>query len=788
MWLTATPVRAALALACLWGAPPARALAQVPVDRAAYARAERMLPWNRDRVLFNAEVDTHWIDGTEALWYQSRSEAGWRFVVADAASRTRRPAFDHARMAEALRRVTAAAADSSHLPISQLEFRAGPAATPRVTVRGASYDCDLAKPACVDASVPRRKLDQTWSPDGRYAVFAKGPDLWVLDQTTGRERALTTDGEPTRAYGAVPSFVGPVLRQRAGTVYPPTGNFSPDGSKFLTYRLDETRSPELSLIQYLPDDGSIRPKVWSYRIPLPGDPPASARLVLFDLATGARVDVDHPPSMIEFRTPLPFRQIEWSADGRSCYFVDFTEDLREGSLFRTDLATGRTIRLITERSDANLVSYFTPRFALLGNGDIIWPSQRTGWQQLYYYDAEGALKATLTEGESVVRELIRADPKSRTVIFSAGGRDPNLDPYLRQLYEVGFDGRGLRLLAAEPADHQVKVGGRQFLGVNQADVASGFSGSGRYFVDGYSRVDLPTATVVRDRAGRAVMTLETAHLDSAFARLYSPPETFRALGSDGITPVWGILIKPSNFDPARRYPVVDAVYGGPQTPYVPKRYGGDLNGLYGRSFAELGAIAVVVDGRNTPQRSKAFFDAGYGHLGKSGFLEDHVSAIRELARSRGYLDSSRVGIYGFSGGGYAVIRAMFDYPDFFSVGIEASLYDPMLNDWSWGQKYQGPYDSAGYARQAPSYNVANFKGKLFMAIGDLDDVVHPSATMRVVDQLVKHDKDFDLLVVPNQDHGLLAQPYLIRRQWDYFVTHLLGGRPPAPYAIAPPLG
>ena len=367
--------RVGLALAVLGAAafaawPATQALAQDQIGRDAYARAEQMLPWNRDRVLFNAEVDAFWIDGADALWYKSRSEAGWRFIVADVASRAKRPAFDHTRMAEALSRVTGTVADSGRLPITELKFRAGPAATPRVTVQGKAYDCDLLRRACVEASVPRRTPDQTWSPDNRYAVFAKGPNLWVMDQTTGRERALTTDGEPLRAYGAVPGYAGPILRQRSGMIFPPTGNFSPDGSKFLTYRLDETRSPELSLIQFVPDDGSVRPKVWSYRIPLSGDPPATARLVLFDLATGTRMDVDHPPSMIEFRTPLPLRQIEWSADGRLFYFVDFTEDLRAEGLFKTDLATGRTVRLITERSEANVVSYFTPRFAVLANGGI----------------------------------------------------------------------------------------------------------------------------------------------------------------------------------------------------------------------------------------------------------------------------------------------------------------------------------------------------------------------------------------------------------------------------------
>ena len=776
------PVALGLALTAAWPAAEARA----QIDRATYARAEQMLPWNRARILFNAEVDVYWIPGSEAAWYQRRTEAGWQFVVADARAGTKRAAFDHARMAEALGRATGGAADANHLPIAALEFRGGPAATPRVIVGNAAYDCDLDRPACVETAGAHRTPDQTWSPDGRYAVSDDGQNLRVLDHRTGHERALTTDGERLRAYGAVPGFVGPIVRQRSGMTFPPTGNFSPDGSKFLTYRLDEARAPEMSLIQYVPDDGSVRPKIWTYRIPLPGDPPPTARMVLFDLATGARIDLDHPPSLIEFRTPLPFRQVEWSGDGRSLYFVDYTEDLREGSLFRADPATGKTRRLITERSEASLLSYFTPRFALLSNGDIIWPSQRTGWQQLYRYDTTGTLKATLTSGESVVREVLRVDEAARTLIFSAGGRDPDLDPYLRQLYQVGFDGRGLRRLAAEPADHQVRVGGRQFLGLNQVDVASGFSSTGRYFVDAYSRVDLPTATVIRDRTGRPVLTLEVARMDSAFAGLYRPPETFRALGADGVTPVWGLLIKPSNFDSTRRYPVLDAVYGGPQTTYVPKRYGGDLNGLYGRSFAELGAIAVVVDGRNTPQRSKAFFDAGYGHLGKSGFLEDHVAAIREAARTRPYLDLGRVGVYGFSGGGYGVVRAMFDYPDFYHVGIETALYDPMLNDWSWGQKYQGPWDSASYARQAPSFNVANFKGKLFLAIGDLDDVVHPSATMRVVDQLIKHGKDFDFLMVPNQNHNLLADPYLIRRQWDYFVTHLIGATPPAGYTISPP--
>ncbi len=777
-------VMKSLWVACLLMWPAVAAPAQEIGRR--YARAEQMLPWNRDRVLFNADLEPVWIPGSELLWYQSASEQGWRFLVADPASRAKRPAFDHARMAAALSRAIGAPVDSARLPISGLEFRTGAGAMPRVTFMGKGWDCDLARPVCAEVPGTRRMPDRAYSPDGRFAVTSKGPNLWVEETATGRERPLTTDGEALRAYGAPPGLAAVVTRARTGIPNRPVGEFSPDGSHFLTYRLDERLTPEISLLQFVPPDGSARPKVWTYRMPLPGDPPLRAGLVLLDLVSGRQTKIDHPPSIVGILGPLPFGQIEWTADGSAFHFVDYSEDFREQALFRTDATSGRTVRVITERSETGLFSSVGPRWAVLSNGDIVWPSQRTGWQHFYLYDPAGQLKATLTDGPWVVRDLIRADEHARTLIFSAGGREAGLDPYLRQLYQVGLDGRGLRRLAAQDADHQVRISGRQWVGYAQADLPSAFSSSGRYFIDGYSRVDLPTATVVRDRAGRAVMTLETARLESAFARIYPPPEPFQAVAADGKTIVYGMLIKPSHFDPAKRYPVVDAIYGGPQTIYAPKRYGHDLRGLYGRDLAELGAVSVIIDGRGTPLRSKAFWDAGYGQLGKSGFIEDHVAAIRGLARGRPYLDADRVGIFGFSAGGYAVLRAMFDFPDFYRVGIEASAYDPLLNEWSWGQKYQGPWDSAGYARQAPAYDVARFKGKLFMAIGDMDDVVHPAAAMRTVDQLIRHDKDFDLLVVPNAGHDVVATPYLLRRVWDYLTTNLLGLEPPPGYVITAP--
>jgi dipeptidyl aminopeptidase/acylaminoacyl peptidase len=347
------------------------------------------------------------------------------------------------------------------------------------------------------------------------------------------------------------------------------------------------------------------------------------------------------------------------------------------------------------------------------------------------------------------------------VYFNASGRETGEDPYLRHLYRVNLDGSDLQLLTPEAADHEIS-----------------FANSGRYFIDSYSRADLPTVSLLRSADGNVIRELARADVTKLAASGWKPPEPFRATAADGVTEICGLMFRPANFDPGKKYPVLDAIYPGPQTIKTPKNFPATLAGD-GQDMAQLGFVVVTVDGRGTPFRSKAFHDFSYGKLGTAGGLEDHIAALRQLAKVHAYMDLDRVGIYGHSGGGYATVRAMLTYPEFYKVGVASAGNHDMRGYLArWGEKYIGPVNGDNYLEAANPVLAANLKGKLLLAWGDMDDNVPPSLSMQLVSALIKANKTFDMLVLPNRNHSFFNDPYFIRRRWDYLVEHLAGAMPP----------
>ncbi|HUY99679.1 MAG TPA: prolyl oligopeptidase family serine peptidase, partial [Thermomicrobiaceae bacterium] len=385
-----------------------------------------------------------------------------------------------------------------------------------------------------------------------------------------------------------------------------------------------------------------------------------------------------------------------------------------------------------------------------------------------------------------VRDVVHLDEAGGWLYFTAGGREPARDPYFRHLYRCRLDGTDLSLLTPEDAEHSVTV-----------------SPSGRFFLDTHSRVDLPPVTVVRAADGAHVLTLEEADVAGLLARGWRFPERVRVTARDGVTPLYGMLIRPSGYDPARRYPLLDAIYPGPQTIRTPKGFPDAASGFWqDQALAELGFVVVTLDGRGTPYRWKAFHDAAYGErFGEAGGLGDHVAGLRQLGERDGSLDLERVGIYGHSGGGYASTRALLSFPDFYRVAVSsAGNHDQRGYNASWGERWIGPYEAEVYALQDNIARAGQLQGKLLLVHGELDDNVHPSLTLRLVDALIAADKDFDLLIIPHTNHGLFdtrrglaaqerylsqGHPYFVRKRWDYFVRHLLGAEPPA-YHLTPP--
>jgi dipeptidyl aminopeptidase/acylaminoacyl peptidase len=467
--------------------------------------------------------------------------------------------------------------------------------------------------------------------------------------------------------------------------------------------------------------------------------------------------------------------VQWSPDGSNFAFVSTSRDHKREQVRLADARTG-AIRDVFEET--------VPTFYESGNGrinwhylaeshEVIWFSERDNWGQLYLYDFEtGGLKHQITHGEGNVTQLMRVDPKNRMLYFLGVGREKGRDPYFIHLYRIGFDGKNLALLTPENANHEVSL-----------------SPSGRFFVDSYSKPDVPPVAVLRDADGRLVTALEKADISRLLATGWKPPVPFTVKARDGVTELYGLMFKPSVFDASRKYPIVNHIYPGPQTGSVGSRSFSVARGDC-QSLAELGFIVVEIDGMGTPWRSKKFHEAYFGNMGDNT-LPDQVTGMKQLAQRFSWIDIDRAGIYGHSGGGYATADAMFRYPDFFKVGIsEAGNHDNRVYEDDWGEKWQGLLTrkdgTTNYDDQANQNIAKNLKGHLLLAHGTMDNNVPPTNTLLVVNELIKANKDFDLIMLPNRGHGFGNEPYMVRRRWDYFVRYLLGAAPPRGYELHPP--
>ncbi len=699
------------------------ATAQLPTAR--YARAESLLVWNARHLVTRATIDAHWLDEGDRFWYRVETADGPRVLMVDPDAGTAPRPFD-------------------------------PPSTP-----------------ATEPGVLR-------SPDGRLAAFVRDHNLYV-GHVDGRVQALTTDGAPLDGYGELSEGrLYPIMEARFGIVHPPAALWSPDSKRLVTHRLDQHNVRPMALVQSVPPEG-MRPVLHTYRYALPGDSVLPlARMVVFDIETGDEVWLDTDPIIATYRSPFEWNYVWWDEAGTRIYFVDYNRGETEFRLRVADAGTGATRTVLVERGDSfvelNPWSGNQPNVRFLDDGaEIIWWSERDGWGHLYLYDGiTGAVKRQLTGGAWQVRDIIHVDEPGRMLYFTAGGREAGRDPYLRHLYRVGLDGGEPELLTPEHADH---------------DIAP--SPTGRYFIDTYSRIDTTPVTVLRDANGHVVRTLEAADLSRLLERGYRFPEPVVVKGRDGETDIYGALFFPSDFDSTKSYPVIDDLYPGPQIIVTPKGFGGGFGSPWrfwdAQALAELGFIVVTLDGMGTPLRSKAFHDVSYRNMQDAGGLPDHVTGLRELARERPYMDLERMGVYGRSGGGFATGHAMLDYPDFYKVGVSAAgNHDNRVYLARWGEKHQGLLEDSDWDPQANPTNAANLQGKLLIIWAEMDENVHPAGTIRLIDALIKANKDFDQLLLPNWYHSFVGDPYVIRRHWDYFVTHLLGLTPPSGYEIRRP--
>jgi dipeptidyl aminopeptidase/acylaminoacyl peptidase len=723
------------AAACALVASSTTTIAQTRGPTAAdYGRARRFLAPALNGLVVGGSVTPNWMpDGR--FWYRNATLAGEELIAIDPAKKSRV-------------RCDATAAECAGIAIAADSARAGRGGRPGVGRFGG------ARGPTSTSGAPL-----AMSPDGRRGAFIRDWNLWVKEMDTGRERALTTDG--IAYFGYATDNAGWSSSDRAMV------SWSPDSKRLATQQQNERNVGEMYLVPSVVGHPQLRVA----KFPLPGDSVmAMLHRVVIDVDAGTVTRLQMPPDYHRATLGDDIRMDDyvWSPDGTKLAIASVTRDHKSAWLSVADVATGQVRKVYTETVPTQYES--RARWQVLWpSNEFIWYSERDNWGQLYLYDlTTGALKTKITSGEGPVMSVVRIDPEHRLIWYTAQGREPGKDPYFRHYYRSGLDGRGVVALTPDDGDHSAV-----------------FSPNGRYLVDSWSTPDTPPTVALRDASsGALLMPLEKADISRLVAAGWKPPIPIKVKAHDGKTDLYGLMFVPTRLDPSVKYPIVNNVYPGPQTgstggrSFTPAR--GDRQAL-----AELGFIVVTIDGMGTPGRSKAFQDAYYGAMGRDNTIPDQIAGMKELARQYPYIDLSRAGIWGHSGGGFATTTAMFRFPDAFKVGIaESGNHDQRENEDDWGERYQGllvrnPDGSDNYSAEANQAFAHQLKGHLMLAHGTMDTNVPPYQTMLVVDALIKADKDFDLIMIPNANHGYgSASNYMMRRRWDYFVKWLIGSDPP----------
>lgn len=735
-----------------------------------YARADAYLRPAIDRLIVDADLRTTFTSDGAGLLYR-RGPAGKRdFLYLDLTTGAIQPVINEATIAAAVGKRVGREIDPRMLSLTRPDYDVKTGIL-SLSVDDRRVTIDRAGTL---AEVPRQASGSEGmvSPDGRFEIVARDFNLFARDRKSGREVALTTDGTRQQPYGRGIPPLADILT--AGTEEPPmpvSVRWSPDSRRIATWRLDTRDVPRLSITQENPP-GSLYPRSFSYVYPLAGSPhlPQATRLAI-DVEDALK---RRRATLVPLQVPAESLlypgdpDLDWSDD--HTIRAQWTER-GYGSLvvYAADADTGRA-RITVREAVKPLVTVTSTaiRPAPELGGELVI-SERSGWAQLYLVrpdDANGGIP--LTRGTWEVLSVDHVGAHGRALIVSGVGREGDRNPYYRALYRLTLDGSQPQLLTPEPLDHATRI-----------------SPDGQWFVDAMSSPTSPTVTVVRSTIdGRIVATLGRADASALLATGFTPPEPFRGVAADGRTPIYGMIWRPANFDPGRRYPIIDNVYTGPTTTDVPTTWIDSIANSPA-SVAQLGAIVVTIDGRGTSRRGQAFRLDAYRNLGEVG-LDDHIALIRQMAARYPYIDTDRVGVYGGSAGGYDAARFVLRRPGFFKVAVASSgNHDLRLDKAWWPEVSMGNPDVATWERNSNMSVAGNLVGKLLLIHGDIDDNVPVTESLRLANALIEKGRDVDLVILPNTTHWVF-QPFFWRKLRDYFTIHLLEERPPSmPRPVAP---
>ena len=751
------------------------AMAQAPqVSVADYERAASMLGDRTGPLVDHATSGIGWLDDG-SLVYRERSNGVERVLRFDPATGKTAAAFNAQALADAMNLAAGGKGkpiEAGKLPPLRVTRNAD--GSLRLAGMQGEFRCDAAGCSAL-AKAATGPEPGAASPDGSREAFIRDWNLWLRDVASGKETQLTFDGKPD--YGYATDNAGWKHTDEAILVW------SPDGRKIATFQQDQRKTSTMTLVA----TNAGQPKVEQWKYPFVGDKDVTMiERVIIDLsaATPKTIRLQLPPDQHrstcsdDIACSEGWEDVQWARDGKTLAFVSTDRGHKSAILRVADAATGEvrdvhTETVKTQYQSAPALDSVNWRY-LPESNEFLWFSQKSDWGHLYLHDlATGKEKRQITSGDWNVAQIGHLDPASRTLWFRGVGREVGRDPYFVHYYKVGMDGGDVQLLTPENANHAITV-----------------SKDGKRFVDVVSTIDTAPVAVVRDADGKQLAELARTDLSRLKAAGWVAPESFTVKARDGKTDLYGQLFKPSNFDAKKKYPIVTYIYPGPQVGSIRSRSFSAAHGDH-QALAELGFIVIAVDGMGTPMRSKSFQDAWYGDMADNT-LPDQVAALKQLAARHPWIDATRTGMWGHSGGGNATATALFRYPEVYKVGIaESGNHDNLAYEDDWGERYHGLLETkadgtSNYTGQDNAAYAKNLQGKLFLLHGMMDDNVPPQSTLLVVDALMKANKDFDLLLLPHARHGFGRDSYYVmRRRWDYFVQHLLGATPPKEFELKP---
>ena len=762
--------------------------------RADYDRAVKL----RDKfqgLAMNVPERVNWVEKTSRFWYRKSVKGGNEFVLVDAQTLAKKPAFDHAKLAESL----SAAAEEKYtavtLPFMAITFVDNERAI-EFSAAGSAWKCDLSDYSCKKTGPARPGFPGMRGPDeGDEYPEEFGNDVFdgmvdLADQAQQAQRGFPFPGQapgaenrdekasPDGKWEAIIQNYNVFLRPKGKTEGSPLsmdgseGNYytaasitwSPDSKRLVAYRVRPGYGRQVHYVESSPAD-QLQPKHSTRNYTKPGDVLDTAQPVLFDVEEKRQLVIDKSL----FPNPYSLSNPVWWKDGRAFTFEYNQRGHQAFRVIEVEAATGKARALISEEPQT-FFSYrpltgslretgTKYRFDLNDGKEILWASERDGWRHLYLYDGTtGLVKNQVTKGDWVVRAVDKVDESSRQIWFQASGLNPGQDPYFTHYYRINIDGSGLVAMTEAPANHSVA-----------------YSPDMKYYVDTWSRVDLPPVSELRSAEDKKLLLeLERGDIKALQAAGWRVPEVFIAKGRDGKADIWGVIFRPTNFIPSKKYPVIESIYAGPQGSFVPKSFAA----YYAQqSLAELGFIVVQIDGMGTANRSKAFHDVAWQNLGDAGF-PDRILWHKAVAAKYPYYDISRVGIYGGSAGGQNSTGGVLFHPEFYKAAASnCGCHDNRMDKLWWNEQWMGWPLGPHYAASSNVDNAHRLRGKLLLIVGEMDTNVDPSSTYQVVNALMKADKKFDLLVVPGGGHGS-GGDFGQRLQRDFFVHSLLGVDPP----------